>query len=51
MTNPSMPKYPSECTRGPILNFQDTFDRVCEKIRMEIQTENFFGCLISTRLL
>jgi hypothetical protein len=33
-------KIASECTRGQILNFQNTFDRVCDKIK--IQTENFF---------
>jgi hypothetical protein len=32
---------------GQILNFQNTFDRVCDKIRMETQIENFFGSLIS----
>jgi hypothetical protein len=26
-----------------VLNFQNTFDRACDEIRMEIQTENFFG--------
>jgi hypothetical protein len=36
---------------GQILNFQNTFDRTCDEIRMEIQTENFFGSLISTKLL
>ena len=35
---------------GQILNFQNTFDRVCDTIRMEIQTEKFFSNLISTRL-
>ena len=35
---------------GQILNFQNTFDRACVKIRMEIQTENFFGSLISMSL-
>jgi hypothetical protein len=35
---------------GQILNFQNTLDRAWNKIRMEIQTENFFGILISTRL-
>ena len=34
--NPSMPKYPSECTGGQILNFQNTLDRVCNEIRMKI---------------
>ena len=29
--------------RGQILNFQTTFDRACNEIRMEIQTANFFG--------
>ena len=39
-----MPKYPSECTGsgGQILNFQNTLDRACDEIRMEIQTENSF---------
>ena len=27
-----------------------TFDRACDEIRMEIQTENFFRNLTSTRL-
>jgi hypothetical protein len=35
---------------GQILNFQNTRDRACDEIRMEIQTENFFRSLISTRL-
>jgi hypothetical protein len=35
---------------GQILNFQNTFDRTCDEIRMEIQTENFFGSLISMSL-
>ena len=49
--NPSMPKYPSECTEGQIKNFQNTFDRPWNEIyRMKIQTENYFGILISTRL-
>jgi len=34
---------------GQILNFQNTFDRACDEIRMEIQTENFFRSLISMR--
>jgi hypothetical protein len=39
--NPSMPKYPSECTGGQINNFQNTFDRPWNEIyRMKIQTEN-----------
>ena len=33
-----------------IKNFQNTFDRPWNEIRMKIQTENFFGILISTRL-
>jgi hypothetical protein len=37
-------------TRGQILNFQNTFDRAYEEIRMEIQTDFFFGSLISTIL-
>jgi hypothetical protein len=36
--NPSMPKYPSECTGGQILNFQNTLDRAWNEIRMKIQT-------------
>jgi hypothetical protein len=35
---------------GQILNFQNTFDRAWIEIRMKIQTENFFGILISMRL-
>jgi hypothetical protein len=35
---------------GQILIFQNTFDRAWNEIRMKIQTENFFGILISTRL-
>ena len=35
---------------GQILNFQNTLDRAWNEIRMKIQTENFFGILISTRL-
>jgi hypothetical protein len=35
--------------RGQIFNIQNTFD-ICDEIRMEIQTENFFGSQISTRL-
>jgi hypothetical protein len=34
-----------------IFNFQNTFDRTWNEIRMKIQTELFFGILISTRLL
>jgi len=37
-----------------IINFQNTFDRPCDEIRMKIhyiQTENFFGRLFSTRLV
>ena len=33
-----------------IKNFQNTFDRPWNEIRMKIQLENFFGILISTRL-
>ena len=36
---------------GSNLNFQNTFDRSCNEIRMEIQTVNIFGNLISTRLI
>jgi putative NADPH-quinone reductase len=46
--NPSMPK--SERTGDQILNFQNTFDRVCDEIRMEIQTDNLFWNLIPTKL-
>jgi hypothetical protein len=48
-----MPKYPSPIGMhrgGQILNFQNTLDRAWNEIRMKIQTENFFGILISTRL-
>ena len=31
-----MTKYASVCTGGQILNFQNTFDGACDKIRMEI---------------
>ena len=41
----------SECTGAQILNFQNTFDRPCDEIRIEIQTENFFRNLISPRLM
>ena len=34
---------------GQILNFQNTL--ACDEIRMEIQRENFFGSLISMRLV
>jgi hypothetical protein len=34
-----------------IFNFQKTFDRPCDEIRMEIQTENFFRSLISMRFI
>jgi hypothetical protein len=46
-----MPKYPSECTGsgGQILNFQNTLDRACDEIRMEIQTENSFQNLIPSK--
>jgi hypothetical protein len=30
---------------------EDTFDRPWNEISMKIQTENFFGMLISTRLV
>ena len=36
---------------GQILNFQYTFDRACDEIKMRIQTENFFRSLISTRFI
>jgi hypothetical protein len=32
--NPTMTKYASECTGDQILNFQNTFDRTCDDIRM-----------------
>jgi hypothetical protein len=35
---------------GQILNFLNTFDSVCDEIRLETQTENVFGNLISARL-
>ena len=35
---------------GQIFNFQNIFDRACDEIRMERQTENFFRSLISMRL-
>jgi hypothetical protein len=35
---------------GQIFYFQNTFDSDGDEIRMEIQTENFFGNLILTRL-
>jgi hypothetical protein len=47
----SIPIYASECTGGQILNFQNTFNRACDEIKMEIQTEHFFGNLISMRLV
>jgi hypothetical protein len=37
--------------KAKFLYFQITFDRPCDEIRMKIQTENFFGSLISTRVL
>ena len=54
--NPFMPKYPSEYTGGGVkfhwfFNFQNTSDRAWSEIRMKIQAENFFGILISTRLV
>jgi hypothetical protein len=36
---------------GEIFNFQIALDRASNEIRMKIQTENFFGILISTRLV
>jgi hypothetical protein len=39
--NPSIPKYASECNRGQIFYFENTFDRACDEIRMEIQSRNF----------
>jgi hypothetical protein len=45
-----MTKYLRTAQKVQILNFQNTFDRACDEIRMEIQTTNFFGSLISTRL-
>jgi hypothetical protein len=42
-----------EVHQGEISNFQNTFDRDCDEIRMEIQKENLFGIgsLISTKFL
>jgi hypothetical protein len=34
----AIPIYASECTGGQILNFQNTFNRACDEIKMEIQT-------------
>ena len=34
--------FASEDIRGQNLNFQNTFDRPCDKIRMEVQTEIFW---------
>ena len=36
---------------GQICNFQIALDRASNEIRMKIHTENFFGILISTRLV
>jgi hypothetical protein len=45
-------QYASECTGGSYLKFQKKFDGLpCDKIRMEIQTENFFRSLISMRFI
>ena len=33
-----MPKYALECTGGQILNFQNTFDRTRDEIRVKIQS-------------
>ena len=41
-----MTKYASECIGGS----KNPCDRACDEIRMETQTENFLGSLISTRL-
>jgi hypothetical protein len=43
--------YVKGTTGAQILNFQNTFDRPCDEIRIEIQTENFFRNLISPRLM
>jgi hypothetical protein len=48
--NETLPALDLTQSGGQILNYQNTFDRVCDEIRMKIQTENFFGILISTRL-
>ena len=44
-------KYEKEKRPERIFNFQNTFDRTCNEIRMEIQTVNIFGSLISTKLI
>jgi hypothetical protein len=46
LPNPNL----NEISGRGILNFQNTFDRPCDEIRMEIQTENVFRSLISMRL-
>jgi hypothetical protein len=38
-----------DCTEGSNFKFPE-YLRYCDEIRMEIQTTNFFGSLISTRL-
>ena len=35
--NPSMPKYPSECTGGQIKNFHNTLDRAWNEIRSRMK--------------
>ena len=40
-----------EMHQGSNLKFPEYFDRACDEIRMELQTENFFGSLMSTRLM
>jgi hypothetical protein len=46
-----MSKYALEWTGGQILNLQNTFDRGCDEINLEIQyrAEIIFESLISTR--
>jgi hypothetical protein len=44
-------KYEKEKRPERIFNFQNTFDRTCNEIRMEIQTVNIFGSLIPTKLI
>jgi hypothetical protein len=47
-----MPKYASEYTGDKNLNFQNTFERGCDEIRLDRQSrKNIFGSLITTRLI
>jgi hypothetical protein len=41
----------SECTGAQILNFQNTFDRPCDEIRIEIQTENLQKRRTNTKMV